>query len=35
MKAVEEAARQLVRERFLLQEDANRYIKAAAYANDL
>jgi hypothetical protein len=37
VKAVEEAARKLVRERFLLQEDADRYIKAAAaaYANGL
>src|SRR5207237_3297057 len=35
VKAVEAAARKLVRERFLLQEDAERYIEAAraAYAN--
>ena len=37
VKAVEEAARKLVRERFLLREDADRYIEAAAaaYANGL
>ena len=37
VKAVEEAARKLVRERFLLQEDADRYIEAAtaAYPNGL
>src|SRR4029077_1567226 len=29
VKAVEEASRRLVRERFLLQEDADRYIQAA------
>jgi hypothetical protein len=29
MRAVEEAARRLVKERFLLQEDADRYVKAA------
>jgi hypothetical protein len=29
VKAVEEASRKLVRERFLLQEDADRYIQAA------
>ena len=39
VKAVTEAARKLVRERFLLQEDADRYIRAAtataAYADGL
>ena len=37
VKAVEEAARKLVRERFLLQEDADRYIQAAraVYRNGL
>ena len=30
VKAVEDATKKLVRERFLLQEDADRYIKAAA-----
>ena len=29
MKAVEAASRKLVRERFLLQQDADRYIQAA------
>ena len=32
VRAVEAAARKLVSERFLLQEDADRYIKAAATA---
>ena len=37
VKAVEAAARKLVAERFLLQEDADRYIQAArvAYASGL
>ena len=35
MKAVDEAARQLVKERFLLQEDADRYVQAARDADAL
>ena len=33
VKAVEAAARKLVQQRFLLQEDADRYIQAARQAN--
>jgi hypothetical protein len=35
VRAVEEAARRLVKERFLLQEDADRYVEAARAADAL
>ncbi len=35
VRAVEDAARRLVKERFLLQEDAERYVQAARDANTL
>lgn len=35
VKAVEEATRRLVKERFLLQEDADRYIQAAGKSQDV
>jgi hypothetical protein len=35
VRAVEEATRRLVKERFLLQEDADRYVQAAREADGL